>query len=97
MKFLYILVPLTLLSQTGSNNYFANNDSVTGTVLYKTAKINSSGNALIPSSGDIVQGIVTGGAGLTGKSTICIAGNCICTFDNSPVIGDYVVLGAAGT
>jgi hypothetical protein len=94
MKILYILVPLVLIAQ--NSNYFANNDAITGTVLYKTAKINSSGNALTPSPGDIVQGIVSGGAGLAGKSTICISGNCICTFDNSPVIGDYVVLGTAG-
>lgn len=95
MKYLIFLLPIITLGQ--APYYIATNDSSTGTWLYYTAKINTSGNALVAaSSSDIVEGIVIGGAGTTGKSTICIQGNCGCVFDNTPVTSDYVTVGTAG-
>lgn len=95
-KLLVFTISLSVLAQNINYLYF-NNDISTGTILYHAAVINASGNAINSSStADVIEGIVVGGAGLSGKATLCVTGNCACVFDNTPVTSDYVTLGSSG-
>lgn len=69
------------------------NDSGTGTVLHKVAKLTGSGTAVISGTSDTSNliGIVAFGAGTSGRASIVQVGQTTCVFDGATTANDYVV------
>ncbi|MGC2247404.1 MAG: hypothetical protein WA609_12440 [Terriglobales bacterium] len=80
---------------TGRQDFEFANDATTGTALNLLAVYNSAASGVqtaATSSTDGVLGIVSGGAGTSGRAVLTWAGIAACNFDaGSPVSGDYVV------
>jgi hypothetical protein len=67
-----------------------------GTTLYKLAKLNGTGQAIIAAGTDTsgIIGIVQGGAGTSGNAQISYGGAATCVFDGATTAGDYVQISA---
>ena len=79
----------------GRQDFEYPNDGTSGTGLNLLAIYNSGATGVqtaATSSSDGVVGIVSGGAGTSGKAVVTWAGYAACNFDaGSPAVGDYVV------
>ena len=80
---------------TGRQDFEFANDGTSGTTLNQLAIYNSAGTGVqtaSTSSTDGVVGIVSGGAGTSGKAVVTWAGVAACLFDAvNPTAGDYAV------
>jgi hypothetical protein len=69
------------------------NDTTTGTVVNKLAKLSGApSKAIIITTSDVsgIEGVVYGNAGTTGNARIATSGQVSCVFDGATVAGDYV-------
>lgn len=69
------------------------NDTSTGTIVNRVAILNGDNPAKAVNAGSAVlgtYGVVTGGAGTTGNVQIAVAGQALCTFDNTTTAKHFV-------
>jgi len=96
------LAPATVYAATsvdtltqGRLNFELCNDGTSGTSLNFLAKYNGANPACAVKTAatdtDGVIGIVSGGSGTTGNAVITYRGYTQCSFDGTPMLGDYVV------
>lgn len=74
-----------------------NNAAATGTVLNLLARLDNSGNAVLPATTDTqsILGVTIARAGTTGTAEIASFGVTPCIADGTTAIGDFVVIGTS--
>lgn len=73
------------------------NDGATGTTVNLLAKLNASGNVILPLTTDQqdIIGVCVSGCGTSSNAQIATAGEVTCIADNTVTAGDYIGVGTA--